>query len=90
MTAHVAERTTRSTVSFLHPFTLSAIEGEQPAGAYRIETVDERLDTVSASAYRRVSTTIELPAIHTASRSREYVTIDPAELNRALERDALA
>jgi hypothetical protein len=41
------ERTTHTSVTFSHPFTLTGIEGSQPAGIYRIETVDVLLDNAS-------------------------------------------
>ena len=59
----MAGRTTRSSVTFSQPFSLADVDGIQPAGTYRIQTVDVTLDNLSFLAYRRVSTTIELPAV---------------------------
>ena len=67
-------------VTFSRPFWLADVDGIQPAGTYRIQTVDVTLDNLSFLAYRRVSTTIELPAVGTASSKRQVVTIDPVEL----------
>jgi hypothetical protein len=61
------ERTTHSSVTFLHAFVLRDLDGMQPPGTYLIETVEEPLGTLSFLAYRRVSTTITLPAVGTAS-----------------------
>jgi hypothetical protein len=83
----MAGRTTRMSVTFSRPFSLTDIDGIQPAGTYRIQTVDVTLDNLSFLAYRRVSTTIELPAVGTASSRRQVVTIDPLELETALKRD---
>jgi hypothetical protein len=80
-------RTTRSSVIFSKPFSLADVEGIQPAGTYRVQTVDVSLDHVSFLAYRRVSTTIELPSVGTASSRRQVITIDPRELEAALTRD---
>ena len=55
------ERTTRTTVTFLRPFSLTDVDGVQPAGTYTVETVDTTLDNLSFIAYRRVSTSIMLP-----------------------------
>ncbi len=86
----MAGRTTRSSVTFLHPFSLADIEGIQPAGTYRVQTVDVSVDGLSILAYRRVSTTIELPSVGTASSRRQAMTIDPLELEAALTRDGRA
>ena len=70
-------------MTFSHPFTLAGIEGSQPAGVYRVETVDVLLDSLSGpmAAYRRISTTIELPAIGVPALQRQLSAID----GRALE-----
>ena len=83
----MAGRTTRRSVTFLQPFSLAEIDGIQPAGTYRIQTVDVSLDNTSFHAYRRVSTTIELPGVGTVSSRRQVMTIDPLELEAALRRD---
>ncbi len=82
------ERTTVRTVTFRHPFSLSDLDGQQPAGTYGVETVDTTLDNLSFIAYRRVSTTIIIPPIGVASRQRQMIVIDPLELEAALKRDA--
>jgi hypothetical protein len=51
---------------------------------------EERIEMLSFEAYRRVSTTISLPSIGTASLTRQIVDIDPQELAAAQERDAAA
>jgi hypothetical protein len=83
----MAGRTTRMSVAFSRPFSLPDLDGIQPAGTYRIQTVDVALDNLSFLAYRRVSTTIELPAVGTAGSRRQVITIDPVELEAALKRD---
>lgn len=62
----------------------------QPAGAYRVETEEERLEGVSFPAYRRVGTVIRLPLWPGAPASVQSVRIDPLELTTLRERDALA
>ena len=83
----MAGRTTRMSVTFSSPFSLVDVDGIQPAGTYRVQTVEVSLDTLSFLAYRRVSTTIELPGVGTASSRRQVVTIDPLDLDAALQRD---
>ena len=84
----MATRTTHATILFKHPFSLGSIEGELPAGTYLVETEEERLDTLSFAAYRRIATTIILPSLGSSSRMRQVVTIDPLDLTAAQEKDA--
>jgi hypothetical protein len=77
-------------VTFSSPFSLVGVDGIQPAGTYRIQTADVTLDNLSFLAYRRVSTTIELPGVGATSSRRQVVTIDSLELEAALKRDRSA
>ena len=79
-------RTSRKNVTFTRPFSLSGIDGLQPAGSYTVETDEELLPGLSFPAYRRIATLMVL-------RSRgggpvEVANIDPLELQSAQERDA--
>jgi len=74
-------------VTFSRPFSLVDIDGIQPAGTYRVQTVDVALEGISVLGYRRVSTTIELPCVGADGSRRQVVTIDPLELDAALKRD---
>ncbi len=82
------ERTTLTTITFLHPFSLTDVHGVQPAGTYTVETIDTTLDNLSFIAYRRVSTSIMLPAVGAAARQKQVIFIDPLELEAALRQDA--
>ena len=82
------DRTTHTSITFLHPFSLSDVEDVQPAGTYLIETIDTTLDDLSFIAYRRVSTCIMLPAVGTAAPQRQKIFVDPLELEAALKYDA--
>lgn len=84
----MTERTTRKTVTFLHPFELSGVEGKQPAGTYAVETTEEPISDLSFIAYRRVSTTIMLASPQFGPASRQVVAIDPQDLETAQLRDA--
>lgn len=81
------ERTTRTFVTFHQPFSLVDVDGPQPAGTYLVETVEQTLDDLSFAAYRRISTTITLPALGTATLRRQVITIDPNDLEAARNRD---
>jgi len=70
-------RTTKSTVTFTRPFSLSGFDGEQPAGSYSVETDEEMLDGVSFPAYRRLATKAgKVWREHGALDYREWVAED--------------
>lgn len=83
-------RTSRKSVTFTRPFSLSGIETAQPAGTYEVETEEELLEGVSFPAYRRIATAIFLPAQPGSMILAEIATIDPLELDAAQEQDAMA
>jgi hypothetical protein len=82
-------RSTRTTLTFRHPFSLKGAERVMPAGDYRVVTDEELIDGLSFLAYRRVLTAIYLPATAHGS-SIEMVVIDPHDLAAAQERDRKA
>jgi hypothetical protein len=81
-------RTTSRTVTFIHPFNLSGMDKEQPAGTYTVETDEELLQTLSLPAYKRISTLIRLPARPRSTMVTQIVEINPLELAAALTRGA--
>ncbi|HUA51717.1 MAG TPA: hypothetical protein VMB81_06110 [Candidatus Sulfotelmatobacter sp.] len=83
----MATRTSSKTVTFMRPFRLSAMEREQPAGSYTVETDEERLETHTLPAYRRLATFIRVP-LRAGAPGSETIVIEPAELEAALARDA--
>ena len=79
-------RTTRSTVTFAHPFVLDRSTGELPAGNYEIETDEDEIIASDRTAYRRA-------AVYFYVESREstrMLVIGPDDLDSALARDAAA
>ena len=76
-------RTTRSTVTFAHPFVLDRSTGELPAGNYEIETDEDEIIASDRTAYRRAAVYfyVESPG------STRMLVIDPDQLDSALERD---
>lgn len=81
-------RTTHTAVTFRRPFTLSSVEGPQPAGTYRLETEEEQIEGLSFNAFRRLAMTLHLPADPLPGGTRQVVQVDPAELAAALATDA--
>jgi hypothetical protein len=81
-------RTSRKTVTFKRPFSLSGIDEVQPAGSYTVETDEELLPGLSFPAYRRVATLIFLRSRGGGRVVEEVANIDPLELQAAQARDA--
>jgi hypothetical protein len=77
-------RMTSKTVMFRRPFVLTGFERIGLAGSYVVDTEEEQIEGVSISAWRRVATVIRVPH----AGATEYVTIDNADLDEALARDA--
>lgn len=78
-------RTTKSRVTFAHPFTLSRTVGELPAGDYEIEVDEEEIGPAADRvAYRSVATYFYV----TVGASTRMHVIDSATLGAALIEDA--
>ncbi|MGC2855084.1 hypothetical protein ACM64Y_06385 [Novispirillum sp. DQ9] len=80
-------RTTRETITFKRPFMLAGSEEVLPAGAYRVDIDEELLEGLSFSAYRRVQTMIHLQPDASRPGLSRTLTVQPGELEAALERD---
>ena len=76
-------RTTRESITFDHPFSLTAVDKVQPAGTYAVDIDEELIEGLSFLAYRRVATTIYLPLIQGNPSSVQAVGVDPQELTAA-------
>ncbi len=76
-------RTTRSTVTFLHPFVLNRDSGELPAGKYEIDTDEEEILASDRTAYRRTAVYFYV----SDAGSTRMLVIDPHDLDAALGRD---
>ncbi|MGH7087080.1 MAG: hypothetical protein ACREFN_19085 [Acetobacteraceae bacterium] len=77
----VMNRTTLTHVVFARPFSLTGLDGLQPAGTYIIETEEELLEGLSFPAYRRTGTVMLLPAKPGSMITGQTVAVDPAELD---------
>ena len=80
-------RTTTRTVIFARPFAIAGVDRALPAGSYEVETDEELLDGLSIPAYRRMVTVIHLHADPGSPGTTQSLTIDPHELDAALQRD---
>ena len=81
-------RSTRKTVTFIHPFLLKGIDRTLPPGEYQVLTDEELIEGLSFPVYRRVSTMIVVPMQPNRSSSAEMLTVDPRNLQSAQDRDA--
>ncbi|WP_425106536.1 hypothetical protein [Ancylobacter sp.] len=79
-------RTTEMTVSFRHPFSLKALQEEQPAGRYRVVIDEEDIPNISFLAYRRAATMLHTPAVDTQGMSHVFM-VNYDELMQALAAD---
>ena len=73
------------TWTFKKAFVLKGVDHALPPGNYRVVTDDELIEGLSFPAYRRVATMMFVPGRN--GSSLEMVTIDPAELQAAHDRD---
>jgi hypothetical protein len=79
-------RTRDQTWTFNKAFVLNGVDRRLPPGSYRVVTDEELIEGLSFPAYRRVATMMFVPGSN--GSSLEMLTIDPAELQTAHERDA--
>lgn len=75
--------TTRSTVTFKHPFTLPGFDAPHAPGTFDVDIDNERIDYGGRIAHRHVSTFIYLRS-ETGSR---MVSVDARDLDAAGARD---
>ena len=81
-------RTTHASVTFVRPFSLSALDGEQPAGTYQLVTEEQPAEGLTFGAYRRTATMLHLPATPAPGQTRQIVQVDPEELAAIMAIDA--
>jgi hypothetical protein len=79
-------RTIRQTIAFRKPFYLKGVDRLLSPGDYGVITDDELIEGLSFSAYHRISTVMFVPA--ESGCAVEMVTIDPLDLQAAIDRDA--
>lgn len=78
-------RTKRHTVTFAHSFALKGIERRVSAGTYEVVTDEELIEGLSFPVYRRVATSIMLPA--QGLSAIEMLNVSPDDISAALARD---
>jgi len=76
-------RTSHSHVTFRRPFRLPGMDAIAPAGSYKVALEEERLDTLTAEAWRQTVAVLQI----TTGGVTEHVSVDPQALRDALLRD---
>ena len=88
-TRAMSTRIRAQTIVFKHPFSLGGIEQMQPSGTYMVEIEEELVPDLSFPVYRRIATVIYLARSQNgAVGGYEAATINPLELDAALQKDA--
>jgi hypothetical protein len=77
-------RTSHSHVTFRRPFRLTGMDVVAPAGSYKMDVEEEKLDTLTADVWRQTAMVLQV----TTAGVTEYIAVDPQEVRAALERDA--
>ena len=80
-------RSTRSTVTFLNPFTLPGYPDDLPAGDYEVLVEEELLHGLSFEAYRRTATYLTVRGSGNHAGRTELRAISENDLKEALSRD---
>ncbi len=78
-------RTRERSWTFSKAFALKGVDRLLPPGSYRVVTDEELIEGLSFPAYRRVATMMFVPGV--TGSSFEMVTLDPADLQAAHDRD---
>ena len=86
----MSTRIAETKVTFMHLFSLTGIDAVLPPGTYAVVTEEEQIAGLSFVAFRRLATTLHLPANPAPGQRREAIAVDPAELAAALAADAAA
>jgi hypothetical protein len=71
------------------PFGTGLAEYEATAGDYLLDTDEELIEGLSRLAYRRVATLLHLPSTSRPQGRAELLSVSPAELDAALEKDRI-
>jgi len=76
-------RTSHSHITFRRPFRLAGMETWAPAGRYKVDLEEERLDSLTVEAWRQTSVTLQIAS----AGATDYVNVDPQDLRDAMLRD---
>lgn len=80
-------RTSSKSVTFRRPFTLRGVDETFPAGAYIVETDEEKVEGISFVAYRRIASHLRLPGRRGSAVVGRMLLVEPGDIDVALRRD---
>lgn len=80
-------RSTKSTVTFAHPFRIAGYDDELPAGDYDVLVDEDLMEGLSFEAYRRTASYLLIGNQAGGRGPAEMRPIDPQDLDAALARD---
>lgn len=80
-------RSTRSTVTFAHPFRIAGYDDELPAGDYEVVVDEDLMEGLSFEAYRRTASYLLIGGRAGGRGPSEMRPVDPRDLEAALARD---
>ncbi len=80
-------RSSRSTVTFAHPFSLAGFPGELPAGDYEVVVEEELLQGLGFEAWRRTAAYLTVRGRGRRAGRIEMRAISDSDLKAALGRD---
>ena len=79
--------TTRSSITFARPFSITGVDGMQQPGTYAIITDEEEIPGLSFTAWRRIHTSLRLPSLDVDTGQEQMISISPNDLAAARVRD---
>ncbi len=79
-------RTSESTVTFAHAFSVGTMDRPQPAGTYRLISDDEEIPDLHMLVHRRIGSFLHTPAIGLPGKAEVYA-VTSAELAKAQAED---
>src|ERR1700743_2937930 len=77
-------RSRRETITFRHPFRIKGVDRSLPAGDYEVITDEELIEGLSFASYRRVATSIMVPAAPPRTSTMEMISVGSVDLSDAL------
>ena len=83
-------RSRLETITFKHSCQIKGIDRLLPPGDYEVITDEEMIEGLSFAAFRRVATTIIVPAAPPRTLTMERISISPVDLADAQRIDASA
>jgi hypothetical protein len=83
----MATRTTETTLTFRHPFALSAVDRPLSAGTYRLVVDEEDMPGLSFLAFKRTATMLHVPALSSPGGPNQMFVVDSDQLAAAFETD---